>query len=258
MKKPKLLIVIPARSGSTRIKNKNIRKIGSKSLLELKIKTCLKVKNARIIVSTNSKSIAKIATSFGAEVPYLRPNKYSTPTSSTLACVLDLLRFLKKNNNEIPEFVGIFPPTNPFLRSNTIDRGFKQLIKNKKKFNSIVGYTQATDHPYLYISNLKSKIKFNLLRYMNTKYSDFERTQDWPKAFIASASLKIVKTSFLMKYINNFSSKINKKTFDINNSAGIKISTFENFDINHELDLKIANSINEILGKKYLHHTKKI
>ena len=92
---------------------------------------------------------------------------------------------------------------------------------------------------------------------MNTKYSDFERTQDWPKAFIASASLKIVKTSFLMKYINNFSSKINKKTFDINNSAGIKISTFENFDINDELDLKIANSINEILGKKYFNHSKK-
>ena len=61
-----------------------------------------------------------------------------------------------------------------------------------------------------------------------------------------------------MKYINNFSSKINKKTFDINNSAGIKISKFENFDINDELDLKIANSINEILGKKYFNHSKKI
>ena len=47
MKEYKLLIVIPARSGSTKVKKKNLRKIGKKSLLEIKINTCLskKIKN---------------------------------------------------------------------------------------------------------------------------------------------------------------------------------------------------------------------
>ena len=86
---------------------------------------------------------------------------------------------------------------------------------------------------------------------MNKKYSDLERTQDWPKAYVASASLKIVKTSYLMKYEKNLSSTINYKTFDINSSIGINIDTFENFDINDKLDLIIANLIYKTIKKKF-------
>tara|TARA_B100000963_G_scaffold60448_1_gene48349 strand:+ start:21687 stop:22442 length:756 start_codon:yes stop_codon:yes gene_type:complete len=251
MKNSKLLIIIPARSGSSRIKNKNLRKIGTKSLLEIKIKTCLKVKNAKTYVSTNSKKIANKAIKFGALVPYLRPKKYSTSRASTLSCVLDLIRFLKKENIHVPEYIGIFPPTNPFLKTTTINKSFRKLVNNREKINSIIGFTKATDHPFQYISFKKNKINFNLIKYMNKKYSDLERTQDWPKAYVASSSLKIVKTSYLMKYEKNFSSTINYKTFDINSSIGINIDTFENFDINDKFDLIIADLIYKTIKNKF-------
>ena len=57
----KILIIIPARSGSTRVKNKNLRKLGGKPLLYFKIKQCLKIKSAEVIVSTNCNKIAKFA-----------------------------------------------------------------------------------------------------------------------------------------------------------------------------------------------------
>ena len=100
--KKNFIILIPARSGSIRVKNKNLRKVNKKSLLELKVKSCLKIKSARVIVSTNSKKIKKKALECGAEVPYLRSDKYSTSKSSTFSCVLDFLRHLIKYEKSVP------------------------------------------------------------------------------------------------------------------------------------------------------------
>lgn len=247
MIKNSFLIVIPARAGSKRVKNKNLRKIGNISLLEKKIKDCLSIKQARIIVSTNSKEIAQKSIKWGAESPYLRPKKYSTSKASTLACVLDLLRFLKKVENYKPEYIGVMPPTNPFLKSKTIKTAFTTLKKNKE-FNSVVGYTESVTHPFQFISTKKNnRIKFNLINYLGKKYSDFERTQDWPKAYTVSASVKIVRNRYLKKFMKNYSAIINLKTFDVKNSKGIKIDNIENFDINSENDLKIANALNQII-----------
>ncbi len=247
MIKSSLLIVIPARAGSKRIKNKNLRKIGRVSLLEIKIKDCLTIKKARIIVSTNSKKIAQKSIKLGAEVPYLRSKKYSTSKASTLACVLDLLRFLKKEENYTPEYIGVMPPTNPFLKTETIKTAFTTLKKNKE-FNSVVGYTESDAHPFQFISTKKNKkIKFNLINYLGKKYSDYERTQDWPKAYTVSASVKIIRNRYLNRFLNNYSPIINLKTFDVKNSIGVKVDNIENFDINNENDLKIANALNQII-----------
>ena len=240
MKNKNFLIIIPARSGSKRLKNKNLRSVGGKSLIELKVNACVKIKESRVIVSTNSQKIAKISKKLGAEAPYLRPKKYSTDKSSTLSCVLDLMRFLKREEGYIPEYIGIMPPTNPFLKTETIKKAF-ELLKKNKKYNSVIGYTHSTDHPFKYILLQNKKIKFNLIKFRGKKYSDFERTQDWPEAFVSSAAIKIVKKNYLMKFIKNYSSVINLKTFDINNSIGVRVSNFENFDINSEFDLKFAN-----------------
>ena len=91
-----LIIFIPARSGSTRVKNKNLQKIGKLSLLEHKIKICKSLKIGKVVVSTNSKKIAKLSIKNGAEIPFLRPKKYSTSKASTVSAILHYLRFLKK------------------------------------------------------------------------------------------------------------------------------------------------------------------
>ena len=64
------LILIPARSGSTRIKNKNIRLLGGKPLIAYAIEEALRSKSGRVIVSTNSSQIADISLQYGAEVPF--------------------------------------------------------------------------------------------------------------------------------------------------------------------------------------------
>ena len=236
-----ITILIPARSGSTRVKNKNLQKIGGISLLEKKIKICKSLKIGKVVVSTNSKKIAKLSSNAGAEIPFLRPKKYSTAKASTVSTVLHYLRFLKKNNKEIPCYIAILPLTNPFLEKRSIIQAYKKIIKNKN-INSIIAYTEASDHPFSFI-NLKKKLLFNILKYKGSIYSDFERTQDWPKAYIGSAALKITKSSYFLKYLQEQSPLFNMKTFDLKKTIGVKISKKESFDINNKDDLIFANHL---------------
>ena len=76
------IAIIPARAGSKRIKNKNIKLFFGKPLIFYSIKLALKSKLFdKVIVSTDSQKIAKIAKSFGADVPFLRPKNISTDSN---------------------------------------------------------------------------------------------------------------------------------------------------------------------------------
>jgi CMP-N-acetylneuraminic acid synthetase len=72
----KVLCVIPARGGSKRIKNKNLKLFLGKPLLSYVVNEVKKSKVAdKIIVSTDSKKIQNYAIKIGAESPFLRPKK---------------------------------------------------------------------------------------------------------------------------------------------------------------------------------------
>ena len=233
-----LTILIPARSGSTRVKNKNLQKIGKMSLLEKKIKICKSLKIGKVVVSTNSKKIAKLSINLGAEIPFLRPEKYSTAKASTVATILHYLRFLKNKNKKIPTYLAILPVTNPFLEYKTILSAYRKICRNKN-MNSIIAYTDANDHPFTFVK-IKKKLLFNIFKYEGSVYSDYERTQDWPKAYIGSAALKITKSSFFLKYLNEKSPLFGIKTFDLKKTIGLKITKKESFDINDKNDLLYA------------------
>ncbi len=233
----KNIIFIPARTGSTRIPNKNIQKLGSETLLSRKIKTCLKAQIGDVIVSTNSNKIKKYVEKFGAKCPYLRPSKYSTSRASMVSAILDYLRFLKKNKLEIPYSITICPVTNPFLKTVSIKSAYKKFLKSK--FTSLNAVTNPEDHPFLFI-NIKDKIKFDVVKVNGLKWTDVERTQDWPESFISTSALRITKTSYFLKFLNNKSIKFNKKTCDPKSSTFYKIKKIESFDINDSFDIKLA------------------
>ncbi len=78
------IAIIPARAGSERIKKKNIKIFHGKPIIAWSIQEALKSKLfKKVIVSTDSKKIAKIAKTFGAEVPFLRPKNISNDTAIT-------------------------------------------------------------------------------------------------------------------------------------------------------------------------------
>src|SRR3989338_4843413 len=84
-KRPYILGIIPARGGSKRLPNKNIKLLNGRPLIEYIIKTGLQSNNLdKLIVSTDSKEIRKISVESGASVPFLRPEELAQDTSSIL------------------------------------------------------------------------------------------------------------------------------------------------------------------------------
>lgn len=237
------IIFIPARTGSTRVPNKNIQKIGEETLLSRKIKNCLKAKIGEVIVSTNSAKIKKYSEKLGAKCLFLRPKIYSTSKASTISAILHYLRYLKKNNKSIPDSITLCPATNPFLKSENINLGYKKFVKSK--FNSLSAVTASEIHPFSFVK-LTDKINYNIFKVNGLKWSDLERTQDWPKTYVASAALRITRSSYFMKYLNQKSPRFNKKTCDPNSTTFYKISNLESFDINNKFDIQLANFLNKV------------
>lgn len=133
----KIIAIIPARSGSKRIIDKNIKKYKGIPLISHSIKHSLKSKYIqRTIVSTDSEKYAKIAVKYGAEVPFLRPKKISQNRSTDLECFTHCLSFLKKKENYVPDIIVHLRPTYPIREKGLIDNCIKLLIK-KKDFHSL-------------------------------------------------------------------------------------------------------------------------
>ena len=95
-----VIAIIPARSGSKSIKNKNLQKINGKSLLERAIKFANSIKQiSKTIVTTDSPYYQKLALKYGADCPFLRPKQLSTDTSYDIDVFLHCLNWLKKKEN---------------------------------------------------------------------------------------------------------------------------------------------------------------
>ncbi len=107
-----VLAIIPARGGSKSIPLKNIQKLGNKALIEYTITAAKKSKEInKIIVSTDSKKISTISKKIGAEVPFLRPKKFSQDNSPAMDVIKHTLKFLKEKQSYVPEIVTILLTT---------------------------------------------------------------------------------------------------------------------------------------------------
>ncbi|WKK67351.1 cytidylyltransferase domain-containing protein [Lutimonas zeaxanthinifaciens] len=126
-----VLAIIPARGGSKGLPDKNILPLLGHPLIAYSIEAAIRSSLVtRIIVSTDSKEIGKIALKYGAEVPFLRPEIYARDTSSDLEVFKHALDWLKKKENYHPDLVIQLRPTSPVRPEGIIDACIERLINN--------------------------------------------------------------------------------------------------------------------------------
>jgi N-acylneuraminate cytidylyltransferase len=143
-----IYVLIPARGGSKSIKDKNIVKIKKKELIYFTIQTAKKLKKiTKIVVSTDSKKIAKVAKLYGAEVPFIRPKKYSKDNSTDLQVFKHYINWLKKNNMTIPKIIIHLRVTTPFRNTNIVNKAINIILKNKN-ISSLRSMRKSIFSPY--------------------------------------------------------------------------------------------------------------
>jgi len=125
------IAIIPARIGSKRVKQKNIKIFEGKPLIYYSIKAAKKTKIFdKILVSTDSKKIRDIVLRYGAEVPFLRPKKLSDDYTGTKDVINHSIKWCMKNKIEA-KYVCCIYPTAPFINYKNLIKSYK-LIKKKK------------------------------------------------------------------------------------------------------------------------------
>ncbi|MBH19596.1 MAG: acylneuraminate cytidylyltransferase [Crocinitomicaceae bacterium] len=115
------LAVIPARSGSKSIKNKNTKLFNGKPLIAWTIEQAIASNITRVIVTTDCEITREVAIKYGAEVPYLRSKKLSSDTVGIEPVIIDLLDYLKDSELYVPSCVALLMPTSPFRKMNDIN-----------------------------------------------------------------------------------------------------------------------------------------
>lgn len=120
--------VIPARGGSKRIPHKNIKEFCGKPIIAWSIETLLATKVFdRIIVSTDCPEIAQVAETYGAEVPFMRPDALSDDFSPTVPVVQHAIREMQQQSGKMVDQVCCIYPTAPLAEPKYILQAFETL-----------------------------------------------------------------------------------------------------------------------------------
>ena len=140
---PTAIALIGARSGSERVRDKNVRRLAGHPLLAYAIETARQSEVFdRIVVSTDSEKIAQVARWYGADVPFLRPEEYATSTSPDIEWIAWTLPRL----DERYDLFAIVRATNPFRGPDAVRRGLEQLLATPEA-DSIRAVERVKQHP---------------------------------------------------------------------------------------------------------------
>jgi len=135
----KTFIIIPARSGSKGIPDKNIKPLAGKPLLAW---TALALQHAQLddclaIISTDSAHYAEVAKQAGLEVPFLRPPEFAQDQTSSMAVIDHALEWFISEYGYMPEQVMLLQPTSPFRTADSIRQALDLLTQ--PQVNAVIG-----------------------------------------------------------------------------------------------------------------------
>ena len=236
----KVLAIIPARSGSKGLPGKNVRMLLDKPLLAWPISAAKDSKYIdKIIVSTDSESIAKVARKYGAEIPFLRPEEYSLDESTSYEFISHALNFFKLKKEEF-DYLVLLEPTSPLTEGIDLDEGLDKLYNNRDKAKSLVGVVEnLAFHPDFCV-------KISDLFIIPFQDKDFivKRRQDLEKVYSFEGSM----------YIADVEHYLEKKTFYHDKTLPFIFPEYKSFEIDSLIDFycieAIAKNIKEIKSKK--------
>lgn len=160
----KNLAMIPARSGSKSIIDKNIKYLNGKPLLAYSIEAAIKSGMFRtVMVSTDSEQYAEIAKEYGAEVPFLRSKENSSDSAGSWDAVGEVLERYKQTGEHF-DTICLLQPTSPLRTSEDISKSYDLLLE--KSGNAITSVCEC-DHPMEYMMTLPDD--GSLTAYRSTK-----------------------------------------------------------------------------------------
>ncbi|MCR5508144.1 MAG: acylneuraminate cytidylyltransferase family protein [Lachnospiraceae bacterium] len=215
--------LIPARSGSKSVKDKNIRIMDGKPMIAYSILDALGSKYIeKVIVSTDSEEYAGIARKWGAEVPFLRPADISGDNSMDIEVFQHFIDWMISQGYDPPEIIVHLRPTHPIRNIEDIDKMVSIMIKNPE-LDAIRSVAPVKETPYKMWQFNEDGILTPLVTCDIPEAYNAPR-QILPQVYMQNACIDVIRTSTIIDKHSMTGSKI----------AGYKMNY--DFDIDTEDD----------------------
>lgn len=219
----KKIAIIPARSGSKGLVNKNILMLGSKPLIAYTIEAALDSHQfERVIVSTDSLEYKYISEKYGAEV-IIRNESLATDTATSFMVIEDIL----KNNNIECDYFVLLQPTSPFRSSIHIKESIELFEKNIEKFDFLVSMEESSKPSIL----IKKIDEDKSLKNYDIDFSGYSRQKY--KEYYPNGAI----------FIGKVKEYLEKKHFFGERSIAYFMSREDSLDIDTKFDFEEAISI---------------
>lgn len=229
---PSVVALIPARSGSKRVPDKNIRPLAGHPLMAYTISAAVQSGVfSSVICSTDSSDYAQIARHYGAEVPFMRPEQYSGDLSPDIEWIENTLLRLKDQGATFDCF-SILRPTSPFRQADTIQRAWKEFLE-EDGVDSLRAVEICQQHPgKMWVIRGKRMHPLMPLSPPDQPWHS-SQFQGLPEVYVQNASLEIAWT---------------RVVFEGRTIAGQVVRPFltigyEGFDVNRPHDWHMAEAL---------------
>ena len=229
----KILGIIPARKGSKGVKNKNLKKLRGKPLIQHTIEEALKSNLKKVVVSTNSRKIMRLAKKIGAEAPFKRPDNISKSNSHAFEVYRYTLKWVIKNQKYFPDYVCILYCTTPLRKFKIINQCIKKIIKDRLDW--VFSVNEVEHHPFRCMT-----IKNNRLSPIFNKKNTilWGNRQELPKMFRFNGGVIVAKTECIL---NNLEYNIDNLKFKKTKVGYVEMSKKDSIDIDEPIDFNIAS-----------------
>lgn len=205
-----IAIIIPARKSSSRLKNKNLLKIKSLSLIQRTINFSKKIKFCKKIIITTDIQKSKIKFDQKKFIFIRRPKYLAGNKSKVYKTIIYIDRYLKKKKKSKINSILMLQPTSPFRSINQINKAYKIFKKKQMKF-SVASFTEIKSE-----KNQKNHLRlFNIKKnkiYLQNKDSNKKKL----KRYMANGNFYFATINFLKKN-KSFVSEKNTIPYIINN-----------------------------------------
>lgn len=228
----KFVSLIPARSGSQRIKDKNMRKIGGKSLIERSVSTSLKSSMiSQTLIVTDSKCYEDHAVFCGAESLGLRPAETASSSSPDITWIKWVLNNAITQNPLLTHYI-VLRPTSPFRTLELIENAIETYIKcDTTSQTTLRCISRASEHPFKMWTSISNKRVSRLFPFeTNGVFMTDQQSSTLPKVFVQNAAIEIGSISNILESSSTSGSDV----------IGFEWNGIEVFDINTPQDLEYA------------------
>ncbi len=227
-----IVALIPARSGSKRVPDKNIRCLAGHPLMAYSISAALESGIfSAVIVSTDSPKYAGIAKYYGAEVPFMRPPDFAGDSSPDIEWVAYTLDRLRKEGRDYDCF-SILRPTSPFRLPETICRAW-QAFSGQQGVDSLRAVEKCQQHPgKMWV--VRGNRMLPLLP-LGPAHQPWHSSQypALPEVYVQNASLEIAGTRVVFE----------DRTIAGNVLMPFLTVNYEGFDVNSDYDWNLAEHL---------------